>query len=160
MGLFSQNTPSYRSVIAVAVAVLLVVTGCSSSAPESERAKISSATAQETSPPATDAAETSTTTPPATPDEDPLPQNVAEMVPALEETELAVADADISGDLVQAWGRRQQMLYQVMGENPDWASDVEAGLSDEVKPSFVQNWKARQAPVSYTHLTLPTTPYV
>ena len=51
-------------------------------------------------------------------------------------------------------------LSEDEGEKPEETSDTESPITEAVKEETDTKEANDQEPVSYTHLTLPTTPYV
>jgi hypothetical protein len=74
-----------------------------------------------------------------------MPSTQAELVAALTETEEAIRDPSVDDATATEWGRRQQRLYSVLAENPQWETEVLTGVSDAVRLGVEQNLVARRA---------------
>ncbi len=61
------------------------------------------------------------------------------------EAEEAIRNPNLDDAEASQWGQRQQRLYRVLAENPDWGNAVIAAVSDESRFGVEQNWAARQA---------------
>lgn len=81
----------------------------------------------------------------APPDEWPLPTDAGELTTALDETELTLRRSGIAAEDAAPWGRRQQALYRVLAQNPDWADEVVAGVDPSIQAAVASNWTAQQA---------------
>ena len=146
MGMLLEDVTRCRSSIGFFLGVVMVLVGCTSSEARSDRPEIKAEAVEEVAPADVEPPPESTTVAPQMePDQQDLPTTAAEMVVAFDEAEAAVADSVASDDSVQAWGRRQQMLYQVLLEKQDWSAEVEADISDDARASFDLNWKAKKA---------------
>ena len=146
-------------VLGTAAALTLGVTGCSEvtlqDAQEEPSSSVSASTAPPTAaPPATDSptttqAETTTTTTAPTTTEPiidrAIPETQGDLVVALTEAEEAIRNPNLDDAEASQWGQRQQRLYRVLAENPDWGNAVIAAVSDESRFGVEQNWAARQA---------------
>ena len=77
-------------------------------------------------------------------DADPLPDSPETLAAELGEAEAALADTGLPLPLVQAWGRRQQLLYRVLSAHPGWGADVVAAVDPAVRDVVALNWEARQ----------------
>lgn len=91
-----------------------------------------------------------TPTPTPTPTPEPIavrsmPTTAGDLTAALTEAEEAIRDPAVDDATATEWGRRQQRLYSVLAENPDWEADVLAGLSDEVRFGVQQTLAARRS---------------
>lgn len=83
--------------------------------------------------------------PPGSSPDRPLPLTAAAAAADLAEVEAAIRDPSISHDEAAAWGRRQQLLYRVLANNPDWVDEA-LSIDDPVLRSAVErNWEARVA---------------
>lgn len=74
-----------------------------------------------------------------------IPEDPTSLADALTAAEEAIRDPAVDDVEAYAWGKRQQRLYRVLANNPDWAGEVLAGVSDAARYSVEQNWAARQA---------------
>ncbi len=74
-----------------------------------------------------------------------IPETKDGLIAALSETEGSIRSASVDDATATEWGRRQQRLYQVLASNPDWETDVIAGVTAETRYGVEQNWAARQA---------------
>ncbi len=142
-----------------AAALSFVVAGCSEvtlqESPEAPASSLSaSTTPPKAAPPATDPPTTTqvetTTSAPAPTTTEPIidraiPETQDDLVVALTETEEAIRNPDLDNIEASQWGQRQQRLYRVLAENPDWGDAVTTAVSDEARFGVKQNWAARQA---------------
>ncbi len=116
------------------------------SPPSSTQASVASTTAPPTtSPPTTAPPSTESTTTTEAIVERVIPETKADLIAALTEAEQAIRNPQVDNASASQWGQRQQRLYRVLAENPDWGPDVIAGVSDDVGYGVQQNWAARQA---------------
>ena len=114
----------------------LALTDDATEANGASAAETTTTVAPTTAAPTTAAQATTTTT---SPDQQELPADAAALADALTEAELMVRSSDDPAP----WGRRQQQLYRLLTANREWAPDVIAGVSEDVRPAVELNWDAR-----------------
>ncbi len=96
-------------------------------------------------------------------EERPWPQDAASMAEELSAVELRIRQLDGSeqtSEVIAPVGRRQQLLYRLLGSNPNWADEVLVLTDPRVSDAVALNWKARSALLSLVasegvHETLP-----
>lgn len=74
-----------------------------------------------------------------------IPTEVDSFIAELTQAELAIRDTSVSHDEAMLWGQRQQRLYRVLADNPDWGPAVVAGVDATVQFGVEKNWEARKA---------------
>ncbi len=95
------------------------------------------------SPPTTEFLPASSTTQPIANRE--VPTDETQLIVALTEAEEAIRDPNVTDQEATEWGRLQQRLYRVLANNPEWAPQVVAGVSESARLGVKNNWAARLA---------------
>lgn len=74
-----------------------------------------------------------------------IPVDQDSLIEALTRAEEAIRNPAVDDTEAYAWGVRQQRLYRLLADHPEWGDAVVAGVSEEARYGVQQNWAARQA---------------
>lgn len=73
-----------------------------------------------------------------------LPADAQALAAALTDAEHAVRDSSVADTDAYQWGQRQQRLYRLLADNPEWADAVLESVDQDVHFAVSHNWDARK----------------